>query len=202
MPHIKLTRLNGLLMTRRRATSGVALALAGGLAAGVLTACGTSGPSVVVVPAAQRSLFVVAARRCPGVLTPASLAAQAEVETGFDPSRDSPAGAEGLMQITPAIWRIYGTDANGDGVANPYTAADSVATAAKYNCALARTLRDLPGDPTTLRLAAYNAGPNAVRRYGGTPPFPETRHYVSSVLTWTARFAPQFAPSPSPSPSG
>ncbi len=185
------------LIQRRRA--------AGVLTAGVLTASvllAGCGSSVVTVPANQRSFFVVAARRCPGVLTPAGLAAQAEVESGFDPTRDSPAGAQGLMQITPAIWRIYGTDADGDGVANPYTAADSVATAAKYNCALARTLRDLPGDPTTLRLAAYNAGPNAVRRYRGTPPYPETQAYVRRVLTWTTRFAPQFAPSPTPSATG
>lgn len=160
----------------------------------VLGACGFSspGPAVVTVPSQLRSYFIVAARRCPGVLTPAGLAAQAEVESGFDPARTSPAGAEGLMQIIPAIWRSYGVDALGNGRADPFTPADSVATSAAYSCALARALRDLPGDPTQLRLAAYNAGPTAVRRYGGIPPFPETQQYVSQVLTWTARFAAQF----------
>jgi soluble lytic murein transglycosylase-like protein len=107
------------------------------------------------VPGAYRSFFEVAARRCPDVLTPGGLAAQARVESGFRPDAVSPPGAEGLMQVTPATWARFGRDADGDGRADPFTAADSVATAAEFNCTLHRTLADLPGDRTALRLAAY-----------------------------------------------
>ena len=67
------------------------------------------------VPDAYRSYFAVAAQRCPSVLTPAGLAAQARVESGFDARAVSPAGAEGLMQIIPATWDRFGQDADGDG---------------------------------------------------------------------------------------
>jgi soluble lytic murein transglycosylase-like protein len=153
-----------------------------------------AGPREVVVPAKYRSYFVVAARRCPGVLSPAGLAAQAKVESNFRPAAVSRAGAEGLMQVTPAVWARYGVDADGDGRADPFTAADSVATSARYSCVLSRLVRPVPGDRTALRLAAYNAGPAAVTRYRGVPPYPETRNYVLSVRRWTLHFAPQLTP--------
>jgi soluble lytic murein transglycosylase-like protein len=145
------------------------------------------------VPDAYRSFFEVAARRCPSVLTPAGLAAQARVESAFRPDAVSPRGAVGLMQIIPSTWARFGRDADGDGRADPFTAADSIATAAEINCSLHRELADLPGNRTTLRLAAYNAGPEAVRRYRGVPPYPETERYVQRVQAWTQTFDEQLA---------
>lgn len=141
------------------------------------------------VPSAYKSYFQVAARRCPGVLTPAGLAAQASAESGFDPNAKSAAGAEGMMQIIPSVWQVFGTDANGDGHANPYNPADSIATSAKYNCYLSG---QLDGDKE-LRLAAYNAGLGAVRKYDGIPPYPETQQYVEKVLNREKIFADDFA---------
>jgi hypothetical protein len=114
-------------------------------------------------------LFEAAAQKY-GV-SPALLAAVARQESGFDPSVTSPAGAQGLMQLMPAT-------AEGLGVTNPFDPAQSVDGAAR----LLRGLLDRFGS-TPLALAAYNAGPGAVLRYGGIPPYPETTNYVRSVMS-------------------
>ncbi len=165
----------------------------------LVAACaGAQTPEQTVkVPAEYKSYFQVAAKRCPGVLTPAGLAAVAYVESRFDPEAQSGNGAEGLMQILPSVFKEYGVDATGDGKPDPFTPADSVATGAVYSCELSRLVKDLPGDQLSLRLAAYNAGIGAVRKYGGVPPYQETQDYVEQVKLWTTRFAGQFA-SPAP----
>jgi soluble lytic murein transglycosylase-like protein len=147
----------------------------------------------VSVPSEYRGYFTVAARRCPAVLTPAALAAQAHVESRFRSDAVSSAGAEGLMQITPATWARFGTDADGDGRADPFSAADSVATSAKINCSYSRSVAGLPGDRLDLRLAAYNAGVEAVRQYRGVPPYPETQDYIRLVRGYTQRFERQLS---------
>ena len=170
------------------------------LGLGLLAACGGGGKTPaqeVIVPAAYKSYFQVASRRCPGVLTPPGMAAMAYVESRFDPQAESGNGAQGLMQILPSVFRQYGVDANGDGKRDIFNAADSVATSAIYTCVLARDVRSFPGDQVALRLAAYNAGIGAVTRYHGVPPYAETQDYIAQVKLWTARFAPQFA-APSP----
>ncbi len=168
----------------------------------VLFATGCDPVIPVNVPDQYKSFFVVAAKRCPGVLTPQSLAGQAYVESHFNPNAKSAAGAEGMMQITPEVWRNYGTDANGDGVANPFSAADSVATAAKYDCVLDAGVSSIPGNQTELRLAAYNAGLGAVQKYRGVPPYAETKNYVDQVIKYTDEFANQLViPSPTKSKS-
>lgn len=99
-----------------------------------------------------------------------------EQESGFDPNATSQAGAAGLMQLMPET-------ARGLGVTDPYDPAQSIEAGVRY---LRGQLDRFGGDPA-LALAAYNAGPNAVQRYGGVPPYAETQRYVESVLTsWQA----------------
>jgi cell wall-associated NlpC family hydrolase len=99
------------------------------------------------------------------------LAAVARQESGFDPAAVSPAGAQGLMQLMPAT-------ASGLGVSDSFDPAQAVDGAA-------RLLGDLLGrfGSTPLALAAYNAGPGAVLRYDGVPPYPETQRYVTSIMS-------------------
>ncbi len=102
---------------------------------------------------------------------PALLASIARQESGFDPRAVSPAGAQGLMQLMPGT-------AQGLGVSDPFNPAQAVDGAA-------RLMHDLISrfGQVDLALAAYNAGPGAVLRYDGIPPYPETQNYVRSVMS-------------------
>ncbi len=97
------------------------------------------------------------------------LAAVAKQESGYNPAAVSPAGARGLMQIMPATAQGLGVDPM-----QPTQAVDGAA----------RLLKDLIDrfGRVDHALAAYNAGPGAVIRYGGIPPYPETKAYVPAVL--------------------
>jgi len=101
---------------------------------------------------------------------PTLLASIAKQESAFDPRAVSHAGAQGLMQLMPAT-------ADGLGVSDSFDPAQAVDGAA-------RLMRDLlrEFDRVDLALAAYNAGPGAVKRYDGIPPYPETQNYVRKVL--------------------
>jgi peptidoglycan DL-endopeptidase CwlO len=125
-----------------------------------------SGAGLAGVPYAD--LFTAAGARH-GV-DPALLAGVAKVESGFDSAAVSPAGATGLMQFMPATAAGLGVDAS-----DPASAVDG---AARY----LRQLTDRFGS-TDLALAAYNAGPGTVSRYGGVPPYAETQSYVRKVTS-------------------
>jgi soluble lytic murein transglycosylase-like protein len=94
------------------------------------------------------------------------------VESAFNPHAVSRRGAQGLMQLTPATARRY-------GVSDPFDPEQNIAAGVHY----LRDLLALYGNNLELALAAYNAGEDAVERYGNTvPPFAETRQYVPTVL--------------------
>jgi len=96
-------------------------------------------------------------------------------ESNFDPNSRSHAGAQGLMQLMPGTARAL-------GVTDAYYFPENIRGGVEY---LAKYLRQFRGETNyrqcALALACYNAGPNAVKEYGGVPPFPETRRYVIKV---------------------
>ena len=100
------------------------------------------------------------------------LAAMVEAESGFDPHAVSPRGALGLMQVMPDTAAQF-------TVLEPLNPATNLEIGARY---MSQLLTEFDGD-VALALAGYNAGPGNVARYGGVPPFRETRAYVDRVLT-------------------
>ena len=125
-----------------------------------------TGSTLAGVPYAN--LFTQAANRY-GV-DASLLAAVASQESSFNASAVSPAGAQGLMQFMPAT-------AKGLGV-NPLDPNSAIDGAARYLSSLTKQFGS-----TELALAAYNAGPGTVTRYGGIPPYAETQNYVRAVMS-------------------
>jgi soluble lytic murein transglycosylase-like protein len=103
-------------------------------------------------------------------LSPDFVKAVIQAESGFNPRARSRKGAMGLMQLMPETAAEY-------GVLNPYNPNDNIRAGVAY----LRSLIDRYNDDETLALAAYNAGPGAVARYDGVPPYRETRAYVARV---------------------
>lgn len=128
-------------------------------------------PITAPLPATPLDLAVLAAKKFS--LPEAFVMSVMKAESGFRPDAVSPKGAIGLMQLMPETARELGVDPR-----NPHENADG---GAQY-------LRDLlvkyEGNPdqVLLALAAYNAGPAAVERYHGVPPYRETREYILRVL--------------------
>jgi soluble lytic murein transglycosylase-like protein len=104
-------------------------------------------------------------------LPSALLHAVVKVESAYNPKAVSPKGAMGLMQLMPATAKRYGVKDRSDPVAN-------LNGGARY----LRDLLTMFNNDLSLALAAYNAGENAVKRYGNTiPPYSETKNYVTRV---------------------
>jgi hypothetical protein len=115
------------------------------------------------------------------------VAAVVSVESRFRPGAVSPKGAQGLMQVLPLVAAAY--DAR--DLFDPYVNVD---VGSRY---LGSLLKDYDGD-LELALAAYNAGPAAVARYGGVPPFRETREYVRKVLACYEEYSRSTKGNPGP----
>jgi len=147
--------------------------------AGALAAAQTSPSATPVSGAGASSAFdseINAAAASNGI-DPALLKGLVSQESGFNPNARSGAGALGLTQLMPGT-------ASSLGVTNPLYPAQSLQGGAKY----LREQLDRFGGDETLALAAYNAGPGAVQKYGGVPPYAETQNYVTSVMSKAAAF--------------
>jgi soluble lytic murein transglycosylase-like protein len=140
-----------------------------------LASTASTGPSALPADTPYGAEITAAAQR--NGLDPALLAGLIKQESGFNPNAGSPAGAQGLCQLMPG-------NARGLGVTDLHDPVQSIEGGAKY---LAQQLKTFNGD-VARALAAYNAGPGAVQRYGGVPPYAETQNYVRAVQANAASF--------------
>jgi soluble lytic murein transglycosylase-like protein len=115
-------------------------------------------------------------------LAPELLAAVVHTESKFNPAARSQAGAVGLMQLVPRTGKWLGAR----DLTNP---AQNISAGAKY----LRYLTDRFNGDTKKAVAAYNAGEGNVRRFGGVPPFRETRDYISRVNDYQAELGDRIA---------
>jgi soluble lytic murein transglycosylase-like protein len=97
--------------------------------------------------------------------------AVAEVESAYDAWAESPKGAVGVMQLMPRTARAL-------GVQDRRNVQENVTAGVRY----LRYLQELYRGDLRLVLSAYNAGPGAVAKHGGVPPYMETREYITAVL--------------------
>ncbi|MCC6831556.1 MAG: lytic transglycosylase domain-containing protein [Thermoleophilia bacterium] len=147
-------------------------ALPTGLTTGSTPALPSTGDGAV--PANLQPLIADAANA--NGLDPALVAAVTRAESGFRVDAGSPAGAQGLMQLMPST-------AAGLGVTDIHDAAQNLGAGSRYLKQQIERFGDL-----RLALAAYNAGPGAVSRYGGVPPYAETQAYVDRVLGYYEQY--------------
>ena len=122
-------------------------------------------------------------------LDPALLLAVARQESSLNPNAVSSEGAAGIMQLMPKTAVML-------GVTDRFDPAQNIDGGAKY---LSQLLKQFGGD-VSLALAAYNAGPGNVTKYGGVPPFAETRNYITRILSSMGLSPPDFPEVPPEDP--
>lgn len=124
----------------------------------------------VAVPASEAYDDII--REAAGIydLDPNLIHAVMQAESAFHPYAVSRAGAEGLMQLMPEL-------SDEMGVNNAFDPRENIMGGVRY----LKRLMDYYDDNLDLVLASYNAGPGNVERYGGVPPFQETRNYVKTI---------------------
>jgi soluble lytic murein transglycosylase-like protein len=149
--------------------SGPGVAPASG-AAPIAGASGGDGPYKAEIDAAAQKYG----------LDPALLRGLIRQESNFDPNAGSPAGAQGLTQLMPGTAAAL-------GCTNVHDPAQNIDAGARY----LRQQLDAFGGDVSKALAAYNAGPGAVKRYGGVPPYAETQNYVRQVQAYAAEYRGQ-----------
>jgi soluble lytic murein transglycosylase-like protein len=137
-----------------------------------------SNQPLIVPPAQIDSL--VNANAAAWQVDPALVKAIIANESGFNANATSRTGAQGLMQLEPET-------AAGLGVRDAYDPAQNISGGTRYIKGL---LERFHGD-TRLAVAAYNAGPGAVEKFGGVPPYAETQNYVGNVLESYRRYQTQ-----------
>jgi soluble lytic murein transglycosylase-like protein len=162
-------------------SSSFAAQLAGAQAAGTTattaatTAAGATPTTLGGGAPTQYDAQITAAATKYGI-DPALLKGLIRQESNFDASARSGAGAQGLTQLMPGTAASLGVD--------PSDPAQAIEGGAKY---LKQQLDRFGGDASKA-LAAYNAGPGAVAKYGGVPPYAETQNYVQKVLGYAAEY--------------
>jgi soluble lytic murein transglycosylase-like protein len=162
------------------------VATAGQPVAGVMTFVDRNGTTrIVSVPAASRASVPAAsadrraelwphvqeAARSQG-LDPNLIDLMIRMESGYNPRAVSPKGARGIMQLLPSTASMYGVD-------DLFDPRENIRAGLSYF----RDLMGRFGSDVRLALAAYNAGPEAVEKHGGVPPYDETRGYVSAIMS-------------------
>jgi len=162
------------------------------------------------VPPEYEAWVIKAGSMCAEV-SPPLIAAQIEVESGWNPQAVSPAGAEGFSQFMPYTWPTYGRDEDGNGVVSPFDPADAIMAQGRFDCAAAEQgKKDLEagrisGDLTDIVLVSYNCGYGCILDRGspyGTTGGAESDSYPAKVkaalpkyiLTLTGPPTPGFVP--------